>query len=131
MVEDDEEVRRSSVEALREMGYEVLEAGDAMDGVRLIVDHGGDRPAVHRCRVAGWRERARSWQTLRAVRSRACACCSPPATRAMRSLHKGVLDHGVHFIAKPFSLTALAAKIREVLEAPATVATTQAAPSHE
>jgi len=46
-------------------------------------------------------------------------------------LHKGVLDHGVHFIAKPFSLTALAAKIREVLEAPATVATTQAAPSHE
>ena len=34
-------------------------------------------------------------------------------------LHNGRLDRGVHFIAKPFSLAALAAKIREVLEAPA------------
>ena len=34
-------VRRSSVEALREIGYQVLEAGDAMEGVRLIVDRGG------------------------------------------------------------------------------------------
>ena len=41
VVEDDEAVRRSSVEALREMGYQVLESGDAMEGVRLIVDRGG------------------------------------------------------------------------------------------
>ena len=41
VVEDDEEVRRASVEALREIGYQVLEAGDAMEGVRLIVDRGG------------------------------------------------------------------------------------------
>ena len=33
-------------------------------------------------------------------------------------LHNGVLDHDVHFIAKPFTLTALAEKIREVLDAP-------------
>jgi DNA-binding NtrC family response regulator len=31
----------------------------------------------------------------------------------------GTLDPGVHFIAKPFNLAALAAKVREVLEAPA------------
>ena len=30
-------------------------------------------------------------------------------------LKNGTLDHGVHFIAKPFNLTALAAKVREVL----------------
>jgi DNA-binding LytR/AlgR family response regulator len=34
-------------------------------------------------------------------------------------LHNGTLDRDVHFIAKPFNLAALAAKIREVLEAPA------------
>ena len=30
--------------------------------------------------------------------------------------HHGVLDKGVHFIQKPFSLTGLAAKVREVLD---------------
>jgi DNA-binding response OmpR family regulator len=29
--------------------------------------------------------------------------------------HHGILDEGVHFIQKPFSLSALAAKVREVL----------------
>jgi signal transduction histidine kinase/ActR/RegA family two-component response regulator len=130
VVEDDEEVRRSSVEALREMGYEVLEAGDAMDGVRLIVDHGGIDLLFTDVGLPG------------GVNGRALADAARSAQPGVRVLfttgytrnailHKGVLDHGVHFIAKPFSLTALAAKIREVLEAPATVATTQAAPSHE
>jgi hypothetical protein len=30
--------------------------------------------------------------------------------------HRGVLDEGVSFIAKPFSLTTLAEKVREVLD---------------
>jgi DNA-binding response OmpR family regulator len=38
-------------------------------------------------------------------------------------LHNGVLDHGVHFIAKPFHLNALAAKIREALATPDTATT--------
>ena len=40
-------------------------------------------------------------------------------------LHNGVPDHGVHFIAKPFNLDALAEKIREVLAAPVNVAKTK------
>lgn len=32
--------------------------------------------------------------------------------------HQGVLDEGVNFIEKPFSLTALAEKVREVLDKP-------------
>ena len=35
--------------------------------------------------------------------------------------HRGVLEAGVSFIAKPFSLAALAEKVREVLDAPAGV----------
>jgi signal transduction histidine kinase/ActR/RegA family two-component response regulator len=118
VVEDDEDVRRSSVEALREMGYEVLEAGDAMDGVRLIVDRGGIDLLFTDVGLPG------------GVNGRALADAARSAQPGLRVLfttgytrnailHNGVLDHGVHFIAKPFNLTALAAKVREVLDAPA------------
>jgi signal transduction histidine kinase/ActR/RegA family two-component response regulator len=118
VVEDDEEVRRSSVEALREMEYEVLEAGDAMDGVRLIVDRGGIDLLFTDVGLPG------------GVNGRALADAARSAQPGLKVLfttgytrnailHDGLLDHGVHFIAKPFSLDALAAKIREVLDAPA------------
>ena len=117
VVEDDEDVRRSSVEALREMGYEVLEAGDAMDGVRLIVDRGGIDLLFTDVGLPG------------GVNGRALADAARSAQPGLRVLfttgytrtailHNGVLDQGVHFIAKPFNLTALAAKVREVLAAP-------------
>ena len=110
-------MRRSSVEALREMGYEVLEAGDAMEGVRLIVDRGGIDLLFTDVGLPG------------GVNGRALADAARSARPGMRVLfttgytrnaipHNGTLDRGVHFIAKPFNLTALAAKIREVLEAP-------------
>jgi signal transduction histidine kinase/ActR/RegA family two-component response regulator len=121
VVEDDEEVRRSSVEALRELGYEVLEAGDAMDGVRLIVDRGPIDLLFTDVGLPG------------GVNGRALADAAQSAQSGLRVLfttgytrnailHNGVLDHGVQFIAKPFTLTALAAKIREVLDMPANAA---------
>ena len=118
VVEDDEDVRRASVEALREMGYEVLEAGDAMDGVRLIVDRGDIDLLFTDVGLPG------------GVNGRALADAARSAQPGLRVLfttgytrnailHNGVLDPGVHFIAKPFNLTALAAKVREVLDTPA------------
>jgi CheY-like chemotaxis protein len=117
VVEDDEGVRRSSVEALREMGYEVMEAGDAMDGVRLIVDRGGIDLLFTDVGLPG------------GVNGRALADAGRSARPGMRVLFTtgytrnailgdGTLDRGVHFIAKPFNLADLAGKIREVLEAP-------------
>jgi CheY-like chemotaxis protein len=41
VVEDDQAVRESCVEVLRELEYEVLDAPDAMEGFRLIADRGG------------------------------------------------------------------------------------------
>jgi CheY-like chemotaxis protein len=119
VVEDDEDVRRSSVEALREIGYQVLEAGDAMDGVRLVVDRGGIDLLFTDVGLPG------------GVNGRALADAARSARPGLRVLfttgytrnailHNGVLDEGVHFIAKPFNLTELAAKIREVLDTPAT-----------
>jgi CheY-like chemotaxis protein len=126
VVEDDEEVRHSSVEALREMGYEVLEAGDAMDGVRLLVDRGGIDLLFTDVGLPG------------GVNGRALADAAHSAQPGVKVLfttgytqdvilHNGMLDHGVDFIAKPFSLIALAVKIREMLEAPATAAASEIA----
>jgi CheY-like chemotaxis protein len=117
VVEDDEGVRRASVEALRDMGYEVMEAADAMEGVRLVVDQGGIDLLFTDVGLPG------------GVNGRALADAARSARPGMRVLfttgytrnailHNGVLDPGVHFIAKPFNLTALAAKIRGVLAAP-------------
>ncbi len=124
VVEDDEEVRRSSVEALREMGYQVLEAGDAMDGVRLIVDRGGIDLLFTDVGLPG------------GVNGRALADAARSAQPGLRVLfttgytrntilHDGMLDHDMHFIPKPFNLSALAAKVREVLATPNSTAETR------
>jgi signal transduction histidine kinase/ActR/RegA family two-component response regulator len=124
VVEDDEAVRHASVEALRDIGYQVLEAGDAMEGVRLLVDRGGIDLLFTDVGLPG------------GVNGRALADAARDAQPGVRVLfttgythnailHNGLLDHGVHFIAKPFSLTALAEKIREVLAAPDSVAKTR------
>jgi CheY-like chemotaxis protein len=114
VVEDDEGVRRSSVEALRDIGYQVLEAGDAMEGVRLIVDRGGIDLLFTDVGLPG------------GVNGRALADAARSAQPGLRVLfttgytrnviqHGSVLDDDVHFIAKPFNLNALAEKVREVL----------------
>jgi CheY-like chemotaxis protein len=113
VVEDDQEVRRSSAEMLREMGYRVLEAGDAMDGVRLIVDRGGIDLLFTDIGLPG------------GVSGRALADAARSAQPGLRVLfttgytqNNADLDPSVDFIAKPFSLAALAAKVSEVMTEP-------------
>jgi signal transduction histidine kinase/ActR/RegA family two-component response regulator len=124
VVEDDEEVRRTSVEALRDIGYQVLEAGDAMEGVRLIVDRGDiDLLFTDIGLPGGVNGRALADAALSAQPGVRVLFTTGYARNAM--LHNGMLDHDVHFIAKPFNLDALAAKIREVLATPDSVARTK------
>jgi signal transduction histidine kinase/ActR/RegA family two-component response regulator len=128
VVEDDEAVRQSSVEALREIGYEVMEAGDAMDGVRLIVDRGGIDLLFTDVGLPGGVNGRTLADGARSAQPGLKVLFTTGYTRDA-ILHDGLLDHGVHFIAKPFSLTDLAAKVRDVLDAPADAeAETQAAP---
>jgi signal transduction histidine kinase/ActR/RegA family two-component response regulator len=123
VVEDDEAVRSASVEALRDMGYQVLEAADAMEGVRLIVDRGGIDLLFTDVGLPG------------GVNGRALADAARSAQPGVRVLFttgykhnammEDVLEQAMHFIAKPFSLAALAAKVREVLAEPADAAKTK------
>jgi CheY-like chemotaxis protein len=124
VVEDDEEVRRASTEALREIGYQVLEAGDAMEGVRLIVDRGGIDLLFTDIGLPGGVNGRALADAARSAQPGVRVLFTTGYTRSA-DLQDGALDRGVHFIAKPFNLDALAEKIREVLAEPGSVAKTR------
>jgi signal transduction histidine kinase/ActR/RegA family two-component response regulator len=117
VVEDDEAVRKASTEALREVGYDVIEAADAMEGVGLIVDHGSIDLLFTDVGLPG----GVSGRTLADAARRA-----RPGLRVLfttgytaEAVMAEAAAAGMHFIAKPFSLAELASKVREVLAAPA------------
>jgi PAS domain S-box-containing protein len=116
VVEDEPDVRRFSVEALKELGYQVLEADGASTALQLLDAHPEIvllftdvvMPEVNGAKLADEARRRRpnlkilftTGYTRNAV------------------VHNGVLDSGVEMIGKPFTLDALALKLRFVLETP-------------
>ncbi|MDP3896744.1 MAG: CHASE3 domain-containing protein [Mesorhizobium sp.] len=115
VVEDDERVRALSVEALRELGYSVIHASDAASAMRKLDSHPDIvllftdivMPEVNGRKLAD--------QALQ-LRPGLKVLFTTGFTRNA-VVHNGVLDHGVNFIAKPFTIEQLAAKVREVLDA--------------
>ncbi|MFZ0277209.1 MAG: response regulator [Candidatus Sulfotelmatobacter sp.] len=115
LVEDEEPLRRATVEFLRLRGYTVLEARDGVEALSVSRNHGStihltvtDVVMPH---MSGG-ELARELETLR------------PQTRMLFvSGYAGqtVLDHKVvdvenNFLQKPFTLKQLASKVRTVLD---------------
>jgi two-component system cell cycle sensor histidine kinase/response regulator CckA len=115
LVEDEEPLRRATVEFLRLRGYTVLEARDGVDALSISKTHGS---TIHLAvtdvvmpHMSGG-ELARELEALR------------PQTRVLFvSGYAGqtVLDHKVinvenNFLQKPFTLKQLASKVRTVLD---------------
>jgi PAS domain S-box-containing protein len=115
VVEDEPAVRQFSADALRELGYSVLEADGAANALRLLDDHPEIAllftdvvmPDVNGAKLAA--EALRRRPNLRVLYT----------TGYTRNavVHNGVLEPGVQMIGKPFTLDALAAKVRHVLGA--------------
>ncbi len=114
LVEDDANVLALTSAGLRDLGYTVLEARHANDAMAHLVNGARRRPDADRYRHA------------RHQRTQACGAGGAirPGLRVLfmtgftknAVVHNGVLDAGVHFLAKPFTLDELARKLREVLE---------------
>lgn len=114
VVEDDAGVRTTSVEALRELNYEVLEAVDGDTALQVL----HERPDV----ALLFTDVVMPGMTRRALADEALALCAGLkvifTTGYTRNaiVHSGRLDPGVNLISKPFSLDQLARRVRAVLD---------------
>ncbi|MCW3797412.1 CHASE domain-containing protein [Sphingomonas sp. BN140010] len=116
-VEDEEDVRLLSVGALRDLGYTVIHAANGAEALRCLQSHPGVRlvftdivmPEMDGIALAA------------AIRER------HPNIRLLFTTgfarggfgRSGAVEQRVELLAKPFTITQLAAKVREVLDAPA------------
>jgi CheY-like chemotaxis protein len=108
-------MRQFSVDALRDLGYRVLEAPGADQALELIAAHPDIKLLFTEVVMPG----------MNGARLSAAALERRPDLKVLYTtgytrnavVHNGVLDSGVQLIGKPFTVEALASKLREVLDA--------------
>ena len=118
VVEDDDDVRANSVEGLREIGYRVIEAHDGPSALRLLERQMRVDLLFSDVVLPGGLTGAQVSAQARAIRPGLKVLFTTGYARNA-IIHHGRLDKGVRLITKPFSLNDLAAKVRDVLDAPA------------
>jgi PAS domain S-box-containing protein len=114
--EDDDQVRAYSAEALRELGYRVIEAADGTSALRAIEQHDGRIDLLFTDVVLpGGMTGAVLAQRARELRPDLKVLFTTGYARNA-IVHHGRLDAGVELLTKPFTYAALAAKIRAMLD---------------
>ncbi len=115
LVEDEPVVLKMTGAMLQRLGYQVEMARHPDEAIRLAREHAGSidllMTDVVMPQING-RDLARK---LQSTYPRVKCLFMSGYTADVIGTH-GVLDEGVHFIQKPFSLNSLAAKLREVLD---------------
>lgn len=115
MVEDETAVRQVMVEALRSVGYTVLETGDAEEGLRICASHPGP---IHLLMSDVIMPKMNGWSLAR----QACEKRADLKVLYMSGytdsavVQRAILERGIAFLQKPFTPAALARKVREVLD---------------
>lgn len=114
VVEDEPRIREITTEALRELGYSVIHASSGTAALRVLQSRHDIgllftdivMPDMNGRRLAD--EALKLYPKLRVLFT----------TGYTRNavVHNGVLDPGVNFLAKPYTLDVLARKVREALE---------------
>ena len=115
LVEDEPEVRAVAVESLRLLGYQVLEAAAPSDALRLAEQY---TEPIHLL-LTDVVLPAMSGRELAEIIKRL-----HPETKVLyvsgytvnTIAHHGVLEEGIHFLPKPYTMSQLAAKVRQVLD---------------
>lgn len=114
VVEDEDRVRHMSVDALRELGYVVVQAADANQALTVLEIQPRIDLLFTDIVMPDMNGRILSDQA-REKRPDLKVLYTTGYTRNA-IVHNGMLDHDVAFLAKPFTIQQLAVKVREVLD---------------
>jgi signal transduction histidine kinase/CheY-like chemotaxis protein len=114
VVEDEERVRALSVEALRELGYGVVEASDPSQALRML-DEGQQVTLLFTDVVMPEMSGRQLADRARRKRPDLKVLYTTGYTRNA-IVHNGMLDPGTNLLTKPFSIEELAGKIRKILD---------------
>jgi PAS domain S-box-containing protein len=116
VVEDDDEVRAFSAEVLRELGYNVLEAGDGAAALRVLEQQKTDVDLLFTDVVMPGMSGRELSDAARKLRPALKVLFTSGYTRNA-IVHGGRLDPGVELLQKPFTSRLLAERVRELLDA--------------
>jgi DNA-binding NtrC family response regulator len=114
VVEDERGLLEINATMLQDLGYKVLTASTPVEAIRLAKEHAGNIDLLMTDVVMPeMNGRELEGHILKSNRGIRCLFMSGYDANVIS--HHGVLDEGVHFIQKPFSLQDMARKIRETL----------------
>jgi PAS domain S-box-containing protein len=117
VVEDDEDVRRYTVNMLRELGYRVIQAGDGSAALRHLEAHPEIRFLFTDVGLPGeYNGRELAEEALR--RRPYLKVLFTTGYGLDGIIHEGRLDVGVELITKPFTFDEFSEKVRKVFEMP-------------
>jgi signal transduction histidine kinase len=114
VVEDDDALREYSVDILKELGYEVVQAADAPQALKAIDAGAFDLLFTDVVMPGGMNGRQLADEATRRQPGLKVLFTTGYSRNAI--VHHGRLDAGLQMISKPFAYNELAAKIRSVLD---------------
>ena len=114
VVEDEERVRELAVATLRELGYSVIHAHDAISALRQLDAHPEVTLLFTDIVMPGVNGRKLADEAVRRRPDLRVLFTTGYTRNAV--VHNGVLDAGVDLLGKPYGLDQLAAKVRDVLD---------------
>ncbi|TJV41093.1 MAG: response regulator [Mesorhizobium sp.] len=114
VVEDDAHVRAATTDAMRELGYEVIDVGSGQEALEKLAAAPGIALLFTDIVMPVMNGRKLAEEAV--ARQPGLKVVFTTGFTRNAVVHNGVLDHDVHFLAKPFTIEQLAAKLREVLD---------------
>jgi CheY-like chemotaxis protein len=113
VVEDEERLRQLTADTLRELGYTVLQSGHAIEALELVDQH----PEIALLFTDIVMPDVNGRQLADEVVARRPGIRVLYTSGFTRSavVHNGILDTGINFIPKPFTIEDLSVKVRQIL----------------